>query len=97
MRWQITSVLPEGEPDDAGLEAYAAPQLIAGATEDGRFVFDAVYAAEWQQFVLTLMEVNGEWGFVEKEKRLYPQSRRELLAAVADFQAAPEAVLSDGI
>lgn len=87
--WHTTDRLPKAEPDDTNQAAYCAPQLLAGASADGRFIFDAVYDAAAPRFVLTLMEINTAFGFIEHEKRLYPASRAELLAAVSAFQAAP--------
>lgn len=50
-----------------------------------------VYDHNAQCFVLTLLDVNETFGFVENETRLYPTSRAELLRWIADFQAAPAA------
>ena len=75
----------------ANFAAYSQPQLIAGASPDARYLFDAVYDHNAQCFVLTLLDVNETFGFVENETRLYPTSRAELLRLIADFQAAPAA------
>ena len=89
--WRITSRLPDEEPNAANFAAYSQPQLIAGASPDARYLFDAVYDHNAQCFVLTLLDVNETFGFVENETRLYPTSRAELLRLIADFQAAPAA------
>ena len=89
--WRITSRLPDEEPNAASFAAYSQPQLIAGASPDARYLFDAVYDHNAQCFVLTLLEVDETLGFVENETRLYPTSRADLLRWIADFQAAPAA------
>ena len=91
MTWRITSRLPPDEPSAANFAAYSQPQLIAGASPDGRYIFDAVYDHNSPCFVLTLLDVNETFGFVEHETRLYPTSRAELLRLIADFHAAPVA------
>ena len=70
--WHITSRLPDEEPNAANFAAYSQPQLIAGASPDARYLFDAVYDHNAQCFVLTLLDVNETFGFVENETRLYP-------------------------
>ena len=94
MEWNVKSCLPEDEPNGQNMSAYRQPQLVGGASADAQFVFDAVYAETESCFVLTLLKVNDEWGFVEGEKRLYPQSRMRLLAEIAAFQAAPDAAFA---
>ena len=89
--WHIASRLPSDEPNAANFAAYSQPQLIAGASPDARYLFDAVYDHNAHCFVLTLLNVNETLGFVENETRLYPTSRAELLRLIADFQAAPAA------
>lgn len=89
--WHITSQLLPDEPSAANFAAYSQPQLIAGASPDGRYIFDAVYDHNAPCFVLTLLDVNETFGFVEHETRLYPTSRAELLRLIADFHAAPVA------
>ena len=89
--WRITSQLPPDEPNEANFAAYSQPQLMAGASPDGRYIFDVVYDHNSPCFVLTLLEINDLLGFVENETRLYPTSRAELLRLIADFQAAPAA------
>ena len=91
MTWHITSRLPPDEPSAANFAAYSQPQLIVGASPDGRYIFDAVYDHNTPCFVLTLLDVNETFGFVEHETRLYPPSCAELLRLIADFQAAPAA------
>lgn len=89
--WQTVCRLPEEAPSDHNRAAYAAPQLLAGSSPDARFIYDAVYVAAEGCFVLTLMQINDEWGFIEHEQRAYYTDRHSLLAAVAAFQAAPQA------
>lgn len=45
MTWHITSRLPDEEPNEANFAAYSQPQLMAGASPDARYLFDAVYDA----------------------------------------------------
>ena len=89
--WHITSQLPPDEPNEANFAAYSQPQLMAGASPDGRYIFDVVYDHNSPCFVLTLLEINDLLGFVENETRRYPTSREQLLRMIADFQAAPAA------
>ena len=91
MTWRITSRLPPDEPSAANFAAYSQPQLMAGASPDGRYIFDVVYDHNSPCFVLTLLEINDLLGFVENETRQYPTSREQLLRMIADFQAAPAA------
>lgn len=88
--WQTENRLPEQEPNPDNQAAYAAPQLLCGSSPDARFIYDAVYAAAEGCFVLTLMHINDEFGFIENEQRRYFADRSQLLNAVAEFQAAPE-------
>ncbi|MDK4688180.1 hypothetical protein [Kingella negevensis] len=90
MQWTITNRLPENEPDETNRAEYAHPQLMGGASDDGRFVFDVVWAEMEECFVLTFLWVNDEFGFLEDQIREYPKTRTDLLARVAEFQAAPE-------
>ena len=92
MYWTQTSRLPETEPDDANYAAYAHPQLLCGASDDGRFVYDAIWVATENCFVLTFLWINEDLGFVEYERRVYPATRAQLLIEVARFQAEPEQV-----
>ncbi|UOP05144.1 hypothetical protein [Conchiformibius kuhniae] len=96
--WHIRSALPDSEPNPSNLHDYLNPQLIGGASADARFVFDAVYAPERGHFVLTLMQIDDEWGFVAHESRLYPRSRAELAAHIRRFCADPAAqwAMADG-
>lgn len=91
--WQHTSHLPEHEPDETNHTQYAHPQLIAGASADGQFIYDAVYVFSEQTFVLTLMQIDEVWGFVAQEARLNCTTRTALLHAIENFQAAPLAYL----
>lgn len=88
--WQTENRLPEQEPTAENQADYALPQLLCGSSSDARFIYDAVYVAAEQCFVLTLMQINDEFGFIENEQRRYFGNRNDLLAAVAQFQAAPE-------
>lgn len=63
MQWTITNRLPENEPDETNRAEYAHPQLMGGASDDGRFVFDVVWAEMEECFVLTFLWVNDEFGF----------------------------------
>lgn len=91
--WQTISRLPETEPNEYNLAQYTHEQLMAGSSPDARFIYDVVYALTEQCFVLTCMEVNSEWGYLENEVRLYPTTRQELLAAIEQFQTNPEQAL----
>lgn len=95
MKWQTVCRLPESEPNASNQADYQSAQLMAGASNDGEFVYDAVYAAPKQCFVLTLMHINSEWGFIEQETVLYPPTRQALLAAIDEFEQNPLAFLSN--
>ena len=43
MIWTRQQHLPDEEPNEHNADAYAAPQLLAGASEDGQYIYDAVY------------------------------------------------------
>lgn len=92
--WHITSFLPEQEPCLNNLNTYLSPSLISGSSNDARFVFDAVYRVEDERFVLTLMQVDDEFGIIEHEVRLHPTSRAELLAQIERFCHAPQHVFA---
>lgn len=92
-RWDTVCHLPDTEPDDSNADTYARPDLFSGASPDARFIFDAVYLPAECRFLLTLMEINEEWGFVEHESVCRPATRAELLRLAAAFQAAPEQML----
>lgn len=83
--------MPADAPSADNQAAYTLPQLLCGHSADARFVYDAVYLTDKKQFVLTLMEINEEFGFIEHEAVRRFACREALLAAVAAFQAAPEA------
>lgn len=93
--WHTISHLPEDEPNAQNQAAYAQTQLLAGASPDARYIYDVIWAANEACFVLTLMEVNAEWGFVEQEYRLYPTTRQALLQAINEYQTAPDKVLTE--
>ena len=93
--WHTESHLPADEPCADNLADYRHPQLMRGASADARFIFDAVYAPERAGFVLTLMQINDEWGFIEHELRLHPHSRAELLQQIERFCRAPAAYFAD--
>ncbi|ULJ61215.1 hypothetical protein [Wielerella bovis] len=90
MKWTSNHRLPASEPNENNRVEYAHPQLLSGASDDGRFIYDAIWAETEAVFVLTVMWINEEFGFVEDTVRLYPKNRAELLQQVAAFQAAPE-------
>ncbi|MDO4433073.1 MAG: hypothetical protein Q4B82_00635 [Alysiella sp.] len=93
--WQTTNRLPENEPNTDNANDYAQSQLLAGASDDGRYVYDVVYLIEQKCFVLTMMDINAEWGFIEHEKRLHLLTRAALLQSIALFQAAPQRVFEN--
>ena len=82
-------MLPEQEPCDFNQTDYAVLQLCAGASDDGQFIYDAVYDVQAAWFVLMALHINPEWGFVESEKRVMLATRAELLAQIAQIEAAP--------
>ena len=90
MNWQTKNTLPDAEPNPQNRTQYAEPQLLAGASEDGKFAYDAVWMEIEECFALTFLWLNDEFGFVEDERRLYPTTRAELLQNVADFEANPQ-------
>lgn len=90
--WHIESSLPDSEPNLSNLHIYFSPTLISGASPDANFIFDAVYAVEKECFVLTMMKINNEWGFIEHQAYRYPATRSELLEEIRRFQEDPEAV-----
>ena len=92
MEWTRNNRLPDAEPDDDNRDAYASPQLLSGASDDGMFAYDAVWVEMEQCFVLTFLYLNDDLGFVEDERRVYPETRADLLAQVAAFEACPTAV-----
>ena len=75
MIWTRQQHLPDEEPNKHNADAYAAPQLLAGASEDGQYIYDAV---------------NTEWGFIEQERRCKPATRQALLAETALLEHDPE-------
>lgn len=85
-QWTIQSKLPECECTPNDFAQFSSAQLISGATEDARFIFDVIFSLEKQCFVLTAMEINEEWGFIEHEKRLYLSTLAELWHHIQDFQ-----------
>lgn len=95
MTWNIQSALPNQEPNLKNMNAYLQTNLLHGSSPDAQFIFDAIYNIDLEGFVLTLMQVDNEMGFIEKEKRLILKSRAELLAAVAEYQQHPLAMLLD--
>ncbi|XXQ68695.1 hypothetical protein ACKLNO_02210 [Neisseriaceae bacterium B1] len=92
--WQTTSHLPNDEPNEHNQTAYARAQLMAGASPDARYIYDVVYEKDEACFVLTLLEINEEWGFVEQQYRLYPKTRDALLQSIAHFETEPDKVLN---
>lgn len=92
--WQTVSHLPDAEPQADNLAAYRRPQLMAGASSNGQFIYDVVYAEQEHCFVLTLMEIDEQWGFVAQQVRLYPQTRGELLQYIQKFEQQPATSLN---
>lgn len=89
LNWKIQSFLPKQEPNLNNLNAYLMNPLISGSSEDAQFVFDALYSIEKECFILTLMNVDNELGFIEHETRLYPQTRAELVNLIEQFKTEP--------
>ena len=58
MIWTRQQHLPDEEPNEHNADAYAAPQLLAGASEDGQYIYDAVYIASAGCFLLA--RLNGK-------------------------------------
>lgn len=69
--------------------------LASGSSPDAQFIFDAIYAPERDTFVLTLLQINDELGFVENEKRLYLANWQDLRATIDDFIQSPHAHFSE--
>lgn len=90
MIWTRQQHLPDEEPNKHNADAYAAPQLLAGASEDGQYIYDAVYVASAGCFLLTALKLNTEWGFIEQERRCKPVTRQALLAETALLEHDPE-------
>lgn len=95
MTWTIQSALPNQEPNLKNMNAYLQNNLIHGSSPDAEFIFDAIYNIDLEGFVLTLMHVDNEMGFIEKEKRLVLKTRAELLQAIESYQKHPLAMLLD--
>lgn len=95
MDWHTTSQLPDDEPNSSNAMQYETAQLMSGASADGQFIYDVVYAQAEQCFVLTLMQINDEWGFIEQQRRLYPVSRAALLRDIAAFETDPLASFAE--
>ncbi|QMT30863.1 hypothetical protein [Alysiella filiformis] len=81
--WQTDFRLPENPTSPP------KGTLASGASPDAQFIFDAIYAHSERVYVLTTMQVNDEWGFIEHEKRQYFATLPDLQAAIADFMNAP--------
>lgn len=86
MNWIRTNHLPDEEPNESNRKAYSYPQLLSGLSEDGQFLYDAIWIEVDEQFVLALLHINQEFGFIENEYYVYPQTRADLLEQVADFE-----------
>ena len=95
MTWHIPSILPNQEPNLKNMNAYLQTNLIHGSSPDAQFIFDAIYSIDLEGFVLTLMQVDNEMGFIEKEKRLLLKTRAELLEAIENYQINPLLMLTD--
>ena len=95
MTWRIQSILPNQEPNLKNMNAYLQANLILGSSPDAQFIFDAIYNIDLEGFVLTLMQVDNEMGFIEKEKRLLLKTRAELLEAIENYQINPLLMLTD--
>lgn len=83
--WQCTFRQPEN-PDQSTWRG----TLASGASPDAQFIFDAIYAPERNTFVLTLLQVNDELGFIENEQRLYFATWQDLRTAIDDFIQSPQ-------
>ena len=95
MTWHIQSILPNQEPNLKNMNAYLQANLIHGSSPDAQFIFDAIYDIDLEGFVLTLMQVDNEMGFIEKEKRLLLKTRAELLETIENYQINPLIMLTD--
>lgn len=93
MTWLIESALPHQEPNLKNMNAYLRNNLLHGSSPDAQFIFDAIYSIDEEGFILTLIQVDNEMGFIEKEKKLILKSRNELLQAVHQYQQQPLAML----
>lgn len=87
--WHINSNLPKEEPNQSNQAEYCSSQLLAGASDDGTYIFDAVYLTKQNQFILTIMIINEKFGFIEDEKNIYLNTRQELIQKVAEFKHNP--------
>lgn len=84
MAWQCTFRQPENPDSDTWQGT-----LASGASSDAQFIFDVIYAPEHHVFVLTLMQINDEWGFIENERRLYVATWQDLHHKIDDFMLSP--------
>lgn len=91
--WNIQSHLPPQEPNLHNMNAYLKKDLLSGSSADAQFVFDAIYSIEHESFVFTMMQVDNFLGFIDKEARLYPKTRVELLQVLEQFKQSPETFL----
>lgn len=92
--WTRQNYLPDDEPQIHNATAYAVPQLIAGASDDGQWIYDAIYDAQAACFVLTALHINQEWGFIENERRCILSTRTALLTEIAALEHNPAAWLN---
>lgn len=95
MNWTLYSKLPENEPSADNWAQYAHEQLIAGASDNSSYVFDAIYVATEEHFVLTLIQLNPQFAYVEKQIIQYPKTRAELLSIIETFKTQPDAFFLD--
>lgn len=65
--------------------------LASGSSPNAQFIFDAIYDWQHDTFVLTLLQINNELGFIENEKRLYLNNWHDLRMAIEQFMQSPHA------
>lgn len=85
--WTHQSALPDDEPCATNLAEYTTPQLLAGTTNDGDFIYDVIYDVQAACFVLTALHINQDWGFVEAERRVLLPTRTALLDEIAHLES----------
>ena len=88
LRWRSYNHLPAGAP------CPNAATWQRGASEDGRYLYDALCHPDGR-LLLTLIAVDQEWGFIECERHLEFAEPAAMLAQAAAFEAAPRQVLDE--
>ena len=93
LRWCSYNHLPASAPCP-NAAAWQRADLFGGASEDGRYLYDAVCLPAGR-LLLTLIAVDQEWGFIECERHLEFADPAAMLAQAAAFEATPRQVLDE--